>query len=490
MILKPARIALFSFAMLSIPFVVFGLSQDRQFGTGIFDFVFFVRLATILLAIIIITATGIKKRKEILSLFSGGKKSEFMLYKPILPSFYNNNFKGIKGIVFSPYIKVFFLTLLTFFFFYHLWNQIAVMIIRMSGNQYVYLADSFLHGKLDISVDLIDTVHRQDRIYSLFPPFPAILLVPFVAFFGVNINIPLLSTAIFFVSALLLIEILKKLKVKRGHILWLVIAFFWGTGYWFILMSSDGVWFFAHMIAVLMTFLAINEVLGKGRGLLVGLFIGAAFLSRQLCAYGIIFLIIPLIRKQTNNKSRIANVFSLLVGFGFAAIVYLGYNWLRFGNMFDTGYSYLPFGGFHSERISKYGQFSPAFLPFNLMYMFVQGFHAEFQSYGWLTPTNVDQFGTSLLWASPFIIFSLWGKWKGGFRIACWIAICAALIHQLLYFNNGWMQNNMQRFTLDFLPLLFLLIALGIKRFPAYIWKATIVVAVSLNIITFFIAHL
>ncbi len=56
---------------------------------------------------------------------------------------------------------------------------------------------------------------------------------------------------------------------------------------------------------------------------------------------------------------------------------------------------------------------------------------------------------------------------------------------QVLYLNNGFSQTNTQRFTLDFMPLLFVLVGFGLRREAergrASLWHGAIAYAVLLN---------
>ena len=63
-------------------------------------------------------------------------------------------------------------------------------------NHFVYLADSFLHGSLSLSgdgVNLAEVVPFNGNYYVVYPPMPAILLLPFVAVFGTTFDQALLS---------------------------------------------------------------------------------------------------------------------------------------------------------------------------------------------------------------------------------------------------------------------------------------------------------
>jgi hypothetical protein len=139
-------------------------------------------------------------------------------------------------------------------------------------------------------------------------------------------------------------------------------------------------------------------------------------------------------------------------------------------------------------RVSKYGLFHPAYLLFNFIYMFLQGPHFQFTPPALLTVGygEIDQFGTSITFASPFVFFAVKAKWQKGVLCAAWISIVVALIHAMCYYTNGWGQMNTQRFTMDFMPILILLVALGIQHVTPLLWKAAIAYAIILNVIFHF----
>ena len=61
------------------------------------------------------------------------------------------------------------------------------------------------------------------------------------------------------------------------------------------------------------------------------------------------------------------------------------------------------------------------------------------------------------------------------------MALIVTISHQLLFYNNGWVQVNTQRFALDYLPIVIFLVALGIQRSGGRWWKFAIAYAVILN---------
>jgi len=64
------------------------------------------------------------------------------------------------------------------------------------------------------------------------------------------------------------------------------------------------------------------------------------------------------------------------------------------------------------------------------------------------------------------------------------------IIHTLLYYNNGYVQANTQRFSLDFLPIIIILVALSIKSIPENLWKASVVYSIILNVLALSIVFL
>jgi hypothetical protein len=100
-----------------------------------------------------------------------------------------------------------------------------------------------------------------------------------------------------------------------------------------------------------------------------------------------------------------------------------------------------------------------------------------------LAPHEPDPFGTSLTMASPFLATAVVARGTGALGRAAWVSVLLMLGSALLYYNNGWIQVNCQRFTLDFMPILILLQAIGAKNVDARLWKAGVVWAVGLNLV-------
>lgn len=356
------------------------------------------------------------------------------------------------------------------------------------SNLYVDQAQAFLQGRLDVSTRIGNIAVYRDRAFVPFPPFPAVLLMPFVAIGPQFANSVVIASGLALLSALLLARILKKLDTDADTLPWILAAFLLGTAYWFCFAKSVGVWQFAQIVAVTCMFLAIDESLGKARGPLAGMFLGLAFLSRQLSIYAFLFIAVTLWThpRHRTNRARIFHVITCAAALALCVAAYLAFNQARFGSIFDTGYAHMRQASFIKLRTERYGLFHPVYFYYNFVHMFLQGFHLEFFPPLFLDRIRLNPVGTSITFASPFVFFAFRARWNKPRLIAAWISVACALLHMLFYCNNGWAQTNAQRFTLDFLPILILLVARGAPRIPPTLFRGAIIYAIVLNSI----AHL
>lgn len=361
-----------------------------------------------------------------------------------------------------------------------------------SHNPYIYFAQSLLHGNINVPTpeNVGDLAVFNGKYYLPYPPLPGIILIPFVAIFGVaHVNTVAVATIMACICLYLLYKIFSKLKITQQYIPWLIAAMVFGTGFWFALITSHHVYAFAHITSFLFQLLFINEILGRRRWWLVGFFIGCAFLCRQFTIFYVFFSLgyMFYLHKTGEEKFTFRNFFALSFSVFIFVILYLAYNYARFGNAFDSGYKYIFFIGILKERVMQYGVFNAKYFLFNLYATLIKGFNIEFQGKTYLGIKDMDLWGTSLLSASPFLIASLKAAWPKILKISAWVTIITIFVGQLFYHNNGFEQVNTSRFTLDFLPLLFVLTSLGISKIPAWLIKGMIGYAISLNVISFII---
>jgi 4-amino-4-deoxy-L-arabinose transferase-like glycosyltransferase len=357
-------------------------------------------------------------------------------------------------------------------------------------NAYTLFAQSLLNGSIELPQmsSYGDMIQYNGEHYLPYPPLPSILLMPFVAILGASqVNTVAIATLMACASLYLLYRIFFKLQVKQEYYPWLLLGFFFGSGYWYALFTSHHVYAFAHITSCLFQLLFLNEILGKRRWWLIGVFIGCSFLTRQFTVFYVVLAVgyMAYLHKSGKEIFRMKNFLGLCASLGFFAGLYLLYNYLRFGNPLETGYQHILFIGVLKDRVDQYGVFSARYFLFNFYSFFLKGFNIEFEGHGLLKIKDMDLWGTSLLGASPFLIASLRANWAKPLKVFSWGTIILILTGSLFYHNNGFHQINTSRFSLDFLPLLFVLTALGINSLPRWLFRGMIVYAVLLNVVAF-----
>ena len=103
-------------------------------------------------------------------------------------------------------------------------------------NHFVYLADAFLHGRLGVTgggTALAEIVPLHGNYYVVYPPMPAVILMPFVAVFGTSVDQSLMSIILASLAVSVIWLMLKKTGVKGSKVLWLTALFGFGTCFWY-----------------------------------------------------------------------------------------------------------------------------------------------------------------------------------------------------------------------------------------------------------------
>ncbi len=239
-----------------------------------------------------------------------------------------------------------------------------------------------------------------------------------------------------------------------------------GTPAIYVALRGDGVWFFAQDVALTLVSLAILAALDR-RLLAAGALIGLAFLSRQMALFLAPFLFALARPKGARlvafDRETIADALRLGLPIFAAIMVYCAYNYARFGAPLETGYAYIAAfpaeqgRGFITWRILDYGLFSPKYLAFNLAHLFLQGFHMEFGGKYMTDLVRMDPMGSSVIAASPFVLLAFFAK--PSMRLGVGLAVISVIAGiTLFYHSNGYSQHNVQRYALDWLPVLYVLL--------------------------------
>ena len=375
---------------------------------------------------------------------------------------------------------------------------VATLGSRMQGpsdnTHFVSLADSYLHGQLSGVGDKPpgdnDWAHYHGRWYVVFPPLPALLILPAVAIWHTAVWDRLYWAIFAGLAPALLYVLLRKLRQEHGsgrtarEDLALCALFAFGSAYYYTAVQGT-VWFAAHVVACPLIVLFVLWSLGARHPVLAGLALGLCWATRpSTFALGGFFLVealavcrprlttpgaedesTPLLRALRWLRPVHVGQFLRRCAWFIAPIlvivaITLWLNQLRFDDPFEVGYRYLRIRW--SGRIAKWGLFNYHYLAKNLAVFLA--------ALPWLSATEpylrVSRHGLALWVTTPAYAWVLWPKRTGptltGLALS---AFCVALL-DLCYQNSGWIQFA-YRFSLDYSVLLVALLALGGRRFGA-----------------------
>lgn len=346
-------------------------------------------------------------------------------------------------------------------------------------NHYVYLADAFLHGRLDVPFKLDELAYWGNRYFVVYPPMPAILLVPFVTIFGNSFYQPTLSILLGATNISLAYIVFLKLFKDMKLALWISILYAFGTLQWYHAEVGSS-WYIAHITALFFLWLSLLEVVTRQRLFLIGLFIGVAYLARLPTILAITFVLIFLKEKFLNRNIQIdfKNLFLFILGL-LPALVFNGlYNFLRFGRFDDYAYAiYLNSQSLAiRQTVFPHGFFSIYYLPDRIKDIFLS-FPVLTSNPPFIIPSL---YAMALYIVTPAFFLILFASFKKKLIYSSLIAVLAMSIPSLIKGGNGFTQFGF-RYSLDFLPFLLILTASGLQNKFNFYSKCLIILSILVN---------
>lgn len=341
---------------------------------------------------------------------------------------------------------------------------------------YLYQAKSFIQLRVDIP-DLPDfyqdRVIKDGKILTPFPPIPAVVLVPFVLV-SKNITQQEVSFVIGAINSILAYYLFKKYSSKHPFVLTLFFVF--GTvAFWSAIVGTT--WYFAHTLAL--AFMLLSLILHKDeKHYWSGLFFALAALCRYPMLMGGVFFLLELYKEPKKLIKFIIGAFPFVP-------IQLGYNFLRFGNIFDTGY------------VDVYKQYISSGYPFTIRqlwnpgasyfgYMDLRNIPLHLYNFLFMPPTVSSSFfiepspyGMGILFTTPLLILALFPNLKDKLQRNLFIGASFIAFTDFLHYMQGWVQFG-YRFMMDFLP--FLLLILAIKFRPNKKYSALLILSIIVNI--------
>lgn len=335
-----------------------------------------------------------------------------------------------------------------------------------SHQQFSYLAQSFLNGKLyfmENAGSLHDVANFNGHSFWPLGPFPALLLMPFMYIFGL-VGVFFLQgyLQIFLVIAIFYFcfKLARGFNFSKNNSLYLAFAFTFASQFIGVAILPIS-WYFAHTVTVFLLFFALNEYFGKKRYWLIGLLMGFVALTRLTAGVGIIFFLMGTLFSpaEDGNSSKTKKFLQLIIPF-IATLGLLGlYNYLRFGNFLEGGYSYqalIP----SLSKARDYGLMSLVHVPGNLFYAFLSTplpvFRDSISRVLQFPFLQANPWGTGIFVTSPYLLYLFFLEYKDRVSKMLLATIALIAIPIFLYYGIGYAQFG-YRYALDFMPFLFLL---------------------------------
>ncbi|MCL5612271.1 MAG: hypothetical protein M1485_06945 [Chloroflexi bacterium] len=385
-----------------------------------------------------------------------------------------------------------------------LYAHIAALIGWVNKTKYSYwdlLAGALLKGKLYIENPPYthDLTLFNGKWYVPMPPLPAFLFLPIAYLVGAeNFSTSYLSMVFSAINGVLVLLILKQLvqrkwiNLSRNGMFWLVVVFLFGTPHLWVGISGRG-WYVSQILTVLFLALAIYAALRSWSAWLVASFIAIAMLARPngLLTWPFVFAISMQILKENQGRIELKQAIlwsaKTVLPIVIAIIGLLTYNYLRFDNFLDFGYTTVNAGPDIVQNVQTYGLFSPHFIPTNLQVMLFKmprinwGAPWPANPRGAMWPIDPTTTGMSIFLTTPPLLYLFRRYPKQWWILGAWVAVLFNIIMLSFYSNTGSAQFG-YRYILDFLVPLVAMLAVGLGKRVPWHFIALVLVSIAINI--------
>lgn len=324
--------------------------------------------------------------------------------------------------------------------------------------QFINLAYSFLQGKLYFHSVTFDAAYYNGRYFWPLGPFPGVLLTPFVYLLGDQMRQGFLLFFLNILNIFLLFRIARKLTNNLTNSLTISFAVIFSTAYLGIALVPWS-WYFAQTVGFSLILLALEAYFFNRSWLLIGFFLALAFATRIPLIFAAIFFILNIAFADLSKKVKLRNLILFLTPI-FLSIILIGiYNFSRFDDALETGYSWQLLEGPVAENRSL-GLWSFVHIPANLYTIFLK-----------LPGSNlaIDGSGLSLLFTSTIFIWILFSDWKKSIvKFSTITSLVTMFAHSGSFTNGSWQYGF--RYAIDYYPFLFVILAYAFKKEVSYVF--------------------
>lgn len=364
---------------------------------------------------------------------------------------------------------------------------------------YIYQAWSFLHGRLNIDLKPIGPIRGEDvsndvvvihgKFYTVVPPFPAVLMMPLVAIWGLRTSDILFNSVIAASNLSLMFLLLEQLRAnglsrftRRSNLI-VSLFFYFGTLELYLAMGGV-VWYIAQVVGVWCTLIALLLAFRR-RYVWAAALLGCAFFCRNTFAVGYLLLfylawqdgargvVVQRFARSVWERRpdwsqvpwrRLAPIGGVVVG---VALLEMLRRYAMFGSPLDSGYDIL--NAQHYPDIT-HGVFSLYYVPANFAANFLAFphviFHFPFDRRPSIDMMNGLTFndggiGLSVFATTPLFLYLFWRNRRRSLtRMVLWVTIGIIVATVLLYCATGWYSFG-ARYLFDAYPYAFVLLALS-----------------------------
>jgi hypothetical protein len=407
-------------------------------------------------------------------------------------------------------------------------------------DHFVWQASAFLEGQVGIRYPVLATAERlgnaffqdvlpigrvsgTERALIPFPPLPAVILVPFVAAFGLGADDQLIFTAVAAVDVALCWWMIGRLGVSSVVRAGTTVLFAFGTVFWYTAQNTT-TWYQAHIVALGLTMLAVGRALGDDGGpdraghtvrasaIGNGLLIGLAATARLTVILSLPFVV--LVGPGTDWRRRGVAV---ALGAAIPVAALLAYNVITTGHVFHPAYDHLYrlesrayIGlGYHPEWAAE----DPRYVPQNLAIMLFAA-PAVLPERSQDALATIDRplctapgagrglfdvdcpvalprdTGMSVLMTTPALLLAIpawFDRRRRRIVVAAVLAIGLVSLANLMHFSQGWVQFG-YRFSNDVAPFLVVLVAIGFSWLVDRTERASWAMPVAMGLIVLSVA--
>jgi hypothetical protein len=380
-------------------------------------------------------------------------------------------------------------------------------------DHFVWQAAAFLEGQAGIRYPVLDDADRfgnaffqdvlpigraggSERALIPFPPLPAVVLMPFVAAFGLRADDQLIFTALAAIDVALCWWMTGRLSVSTLVRTAVTVFFAFGTVFWYSAQNTT-TWYQAHIVAVGVTLAAVGLALGAdaqpgapstGRSAVIGLLAGLATLARLTT-----ILALPFFLLVGPGRDAPRRILAVAIGAAIPVAGLIAYNVAATGHVFHPAYDHLyqlearayTGLGYHPDWAAE----DPRYLPQNLGIMLFStpilfpdrlrdslgtidrplctDPAAQRRLFDPACPIALPKdTGMSVLLTSPAFLLAVpawFDRARRRIVVAALLAVLLVSVANLMHFSQGWVQFG-YRFSNDVVPYLLVLTAIGMSR--------------------------